>query len=40
VEVAKLFKIIERTTGWGALWRLRDLERAWGYETGEILSVI
>ncbi|KAJ5421359.1 Protein of unknown function DUF3468 [Penicillium cf. griseofulvum] len=30
VEVAKLFKIIERTTGWGALWRLKDLERAWG----------
>jgi hypothetical protein len=40
VEVAKLFKIIERTTGWGALWRLKDLERAWGYEPGEILGVI
>jgi hypothetical protein len=40
VEVAKLFKIIERTTGWGALWRLKDLERAWGYEPGEISGVI
>ncbi|KAJ5698672.1 hypothetical protein N7462_000677 [Penicillium macrosclerotiorum] len=30
VEVAKLFKIVEETTGWGALWRLKDLERAWG----------
>ena len=40
VEVAKLFKIIEHTTGWGALWRLKDLERAWGYEPGEILGVI
>ncbi|KAF3391272.1 hypothetical protein F1880_007781 [Penicillium rolfsii] len=40
VEVAKLFKIVEETTGWGALWRLKDLERAWGYEPGEILSAI
>ncbi|KAL5363447.1 hypothetical protein BJX96DRAFT_119005 [Aspergillus floccosus] len=40
VEVAKLFKAIEETTGWGALWRLRDLERAWGYEPDEILSMI
>ncbi|KAJ5820559.1 hypothetical protein N7474_006150 [Penicillium riverlandense] len=40
VEVAKLFKTVEKTTGWGALWRLKDLERAWGYEPGEILSVI
>ncbi|KAJ5371777.1 Protein of unknown function DUF3468 [Penicillium concentricum] len=40
VEVAKLFKIIERSTGWGALWRLKDLERAWGYEPGEISGVI
>ena len=40
VEVAKLFKIVEQTTGWGALWRLKDLERAWGYEPGEILSAI
>lgn len=40
VEVARLFKKVEQTTGWGALWRLKDLERAWGYEPGEILSVI
>ncbi|KAJ5114438.1 hypothetical protein NUU61_000197 [Penicillium alfredii] len=40
IQVAKLFKTIEKTTGWGALWRLKDLERAWGYEPGEILSVI
>ena len=40
VEVARLFKIVEETTGWGALWRLKDLERAWGYEPGEILSAI
>lgn len=40
VEVARLFKTVEETTGWGALWRLKDLERAWGYEPGEILSVI
>lgn len=40
VEVAKLFKIVEESTGWGALWRLKDLERAWGYEPGEILSAI
>ncbi|KAE8157218.1 hypothetical protein BDV40DRAFT_53813 [Aspergillus tamarii] len=40
IAVAKLFKIIEQTTGWGALWRLRDLEAVWGYETNEILSAI
>jgi hypothetical protein len=40
IEVAKLFKSIEETTGWGALWRLRDLERAWGYEPDEILSLV
>ncbi|GFF87537.1 hypothetical protein IFM53868_05180 [Aspergillus udagawae] len=40
LEVARLFKKIETSTGWGALWRLRDLERAWGYESGEILSAI
>ncbi|KAL4896080.1 putative C6 transcription factor [Aspergillus ambiguus] len=40
IEVARLFKIVEETTGWGALWRLKDLERAWGYEPGEILSMI
>ncbi|BAE63934.1 hypothetical protein F9C07_1181682 [Aspergillus flavus] len=40
IAVAKLFRTIEQTTGWGALWRLRDLEAVWGYETNEILSVI
>ncbi|GAM37346.1 hypothetical protein TCE0_023r07193 [Talaromyces pinophilus] len=40
LEVARLFRTIEITTGWGALWRLRDLEEAWGYEPGEILSAI
>ncbi|KAA8646556.1 hypothetical protein EYZ11_013234 [Aspergillus tanneri] len=40
IAVARLFKIIEETTGWGALWRLRDLEAAWGYETNEILSAL
>ncbi|KAB8218010.1 hypothetical protein BDV33DRAFT_232415 [Aspergillus novoparasiticus] len=40
IAVAKLFRTIEQTTGWGALWRLRDLEAVWGYETNEILSAI
>ena len=40
LEVARLFKIIDRTTGWGALWRLRDLEAEWGYKSGEVLSAI
>ncbi|KAJ6779820.1 hypothetical protein PWT90_01512 [Aphanocladium album] len=40
IAVGKLFKIIEETTGWGALWRLRDLEIAWGYAPGEILSTM
>ncbi|RAO69208.1 uncharacterized protein BHQ10_005220 [Talaromyces amestolkiae] len=40
LEVARLFRTIESTTGWGALWRLRDLEQAWGYEANEILSAI
>jgi len=40
LEVARLFKIIDRTTGWGALWRLRDLEAEWGYAPGEILAAI
>lgn len=38
VQVARLFRIIDRTTGWGALWRLRDLEAEWGYKPGEILG--
>lgn len=40
VQVAKLFNIIEKTTGWGALWRLRDLETLWGYNPGVILAAI
>ncbi len=38
--IARLFKTIEQSTGWSAMWRLKDLERAWGYKSGEILSVI
>lgn len=40
VQVARLFKIIEQSTGWGALWRLRDLEAVWGYRPGEIAGSI
>ncbi|TWU73230.1 hypothetical protein ED733_000193 [Metarhizium rileyi] len=40
VQVARLFRIIDRTTGWGALWRLRDLEVEWGYKPGEILRQV
>ena len=40
LEVARLFKLTHQTTGWGALWRLRDLEAEWGYAPGEILAVI
>ncbi|KAG0652303.1 transcription activator AMTR1 [Hyphodiscus hymeniophilus] len=38
--IARLVKTVERTTGWGSMWRLKDLERAWGYDPGEISSVI
>ena len=38
VVVAKLFWRIERLTAWGAIWRLRELERVWGYEGGEIVA--
>jgi hypothetical protein len=34
--VKELFGRIEARTGWGAVWRLRDLERVWGYEVGEL----
>lgn len=40
LAIARLFMTIDRTTGWGAIWRLKDLERAWGYEPGEILSAV
>ncbi|KFZ11549.1 hypothetical protein V502_07500, partial [Pseudogymnoascus sp. VKM F-4520 (FW-2644)] len=40
LSVARLFKIIDKTTGWGAMWRLKDLERVWGYDPGEIISAM
>ncbi|KAF7560849.1 hypothetical protein G7046_g3287 [Stylonectria norvegica] len=40
LEVARILKLIDRITGWGALWRVRDLELEWGYEPGEILNAI
>ena len=33
-KVAELLQSVERETGWAALWRLRDLEAEWGYESG------
>jgi hypothetical protein len=38
--IARLVNNIDKTTRWGAIWRLKDLERAWGYEPGEIFSAI
>jgi hypothetical protein len=38
--VGRLLKKIDRSTGWGALWRLRDLEAIWGYDHGEIMGAI
>ena len=32
-KIAQLLQSIERETGWAALWRLRDLEAEWGYES-------
>jgi hypothetical protein len=29
--ITNLIRRIETTTGWGACWRIRDLEAAWGY---------
>jgi hypothetical protein len=40
IIIARLVKTVEKTTGWGAMWRLKDLERAWGYDPGEISSSI
>ncbi|RSL69607.1 hypothetical protein CEP51_012313 [Fusarium floridanum] len=37
-QIAQLLKSIDRTTGWGALWRLRDLEAEWGYEVGHVFD--
>lgn len=39
VVVADIINSIENTTGWGARWRLKDLERAWGYEPGDMSGV-
>ncbi|KAH7362510.1 C6 zinc finger domain-containing protein [Plectosphaerella cucumerina] len=39
-EVARILLHVDRATGWGALWRLRDLEAEWGYEPGEMLNVV
>jgi hypothetical protein len=30
--VVKIIRQIESMTGWGAIWRIKDLEEAWGYE--------
>ncbi|KAL1981153.1 hypothetical protein VTN96DRAFT_3040 [Rasamsonia emersonii] len=32
--IVNLIRSIEATTGWGACWRIRDLEIAWGYKVG------
>ncbi|ATY67459.1 C6 transcription factor [Cordyceps militaris] len=40
IAVGRLFKMIEETTGWGALWPLRDLEIIWGYMPSEILPAM
>ena len=40
LAVGRLLKKIDRSTGWGALWRLRDLEAVWGYDVGEIVGVV
>lgn len=34
-KIAQLLQSIERETGWAALWRLRDLEDEWGFESSE-----
>ena len=33
LKIAQLLQSIERETGWAALWRLRDLEAEWGYDS-------
>ncbi|KAL2800934.1 fungal-specific transcription factor domain-containing protein [Aspergillus keveii] len=32
-QIVKVIRDIEAETGWGAVWRIRDLEVAWGYST-------
>lgn len=39
MEIARLLRTISRDTGWGAWWRLRDLEAEWGCEYDESLAV-
>ena len=34
IALVRLICSIEKTTGWGVCWRLKDLERAWGYDRG------
>lgn len=36
--LARLFKLIDQTTGWSTMGRLRDLEQFWGYEPKEIIA--
>ena len=40
LAIGRLLKRIDRSTGWGALWRLRDLEAIWGYDQNEIRSAL
>jgi hypothetical protein len=39
-QIARLLKTIDHSTGWGALWRLTDLEAEWGYELGALLKTL
>jgi hypothetical protein len=39
-QIARLLKSIDHTTGWGALWRLTDLEAEWGYDVGALLDTL
>ncbi|KAL9945373.1 hypothetical protein D7B24_008251 [Verticillium nonalfalfae] len=39
-EVARILLHIDQATGWGALWRLRDLDAEWGYEPDEMLNMV
>ncbi|KAL3457856.1 fungal-specific transcription factor domain-containing protein [Aspergillus heterothallicus] len=32
-QIVRIIRDIEAETGWGAVWRIRDLEVAWGYST-------
>ncbi|CAI6091575.1 unnamed protein product [Clonostachys chloroleuca] len=38
MEIARLLRTISRKTGWGAWWRLQDLEAEWGCEYDESLT--